>query len=244
VEYRDLKRWNGIAADVVREINTHGDTVWQWNSSKHLDINSCGRRKCVFHKTKKARRKPKPQDWTHLNTASVIPENHWYREGHTAFEPGNVMIVPRNFWEAMIISRSTGEVLWRYGEGLIYGHEAHMIEPGLKGAGNILIFDNGGSGSAYKRPYSIVKEVNPVTKETVWSYSDPKNFFSPSGGSMQRLSNGNTLISGDNGGLVFEVTQAGEVVWSMKSNLRVNRARKYNNACLHSFAKKSAGSTL
>lgn len=226
-EYQDNNRWDSIRSDTIFEINRNKEVLWEWQSSKHLDINTCGRRPCIFHKKDKSERKNiRPQDWTHLNTANFLPENKWYQQGHSEFKPGNIITIPRNFWEAIIIDKASGKVVWRYGEdstgGLIFGHEAQMITAELPGAGNVLIFDNGGK----QRQYSIIKEINPITKEIVWSYSDPKNFFSPSGGSMQRLENGNTFISGDNGGNIFEVTATGEIVWQIKSNLRINRARK------------------
>ena len=101
-----------------------------------------------------------------------------------------------------------------------------MIEEGFPGAGNILIFDNG-NGS---RPYSIVREINPVTKELVWSYQNESEFYAPTGGLAERLPNGNTFISADNGGKVFEVTAEGEVAWQVKSNQRVYRAHKYSDS--------------
>jgi len=86
-----------------------------------------------------------------------------------------------------IISRETGEIVWRVGPdyspgnpedklGQIIGqHHAHMIPKGLPGEGNILVLDNGGIGGygdSKIRAYSRVLEFNPVTMEIVWEYSD------------------------------------------------------------------------
>lgn len=75
--------------------------------------------------------------------------------------------------------------------GQIIGqHHAHIIPKGLPGAGNLLVFDNGGSsGYGFASPIernghgglaratSRVLEIDPVKLETVWSYAN-SGFFS------------------------------------------------------------------
>ena len=46
----------------------------------------------------------------------------------------------------------------------------------------------------------------------VWSYA-ADDFFSRLRGSVQRLSNGNTLITESDAGYVFEVDESGRTVW-------------------------------
>jgi hypothetical protein len=76
--------------------------------------------------------------------------------------------------------------------------------------GNILIFDNG-----TKRKFSKVIELEPLTRTVEWEYvSDPpKDFFTHSRGSAQRLPNGNTLMCEGDKGRALEVTKDGEIVW-------------------------------
>jgi len=137
-----------------------------------------------------------------------------------------------------------------YKVGQIIGqHHAHIIPEGLPGEGNMLIFDNGGAagyGALIQgirdadgnplgtwpnkfRMFSRVIEINPVTKQIVWEFKQPRLsddldgdgkilgnerlFFSNLMSGMQRLPNGNTLICESDPGRVFEVTQSGEVVW-------------------------------
>jgi len=97
-----------------------------------------------------------------------------------------------------------------------------MIEKGLPGAGNILLLDNGRNGGQKSR----VLEINPITREIVWSYTAP-GFYTASAGSAQRLFNGNTLISEDRKGHVFEVTASGDVVWEYQSEFETRRAARY-----------------
>jgi outer membrane protein assembly factor BamB len=147
-----------------------------------------------------------------------------------------VIISSRQASIVAIIDR-TGAVVWQIGPDfdrtpeerqirqIIGQHHAHMIPEGLPGAGNIMIFDNGGSSGygapspialngtgIYARATSRVLEVNPVTLELVWSYNGP-NFFATNISGAQRLPNGNTLVTEGPGGRVFEVTTGGEIVW-------------------------------
>jgi hypothetical protein len=137
--------------------------------------------------------------------------------------------------------------VWRagphYGQGspesqigqIIGQHTAHMIPAGLPGAGNILVFDNGGLagfGSLLPglppfwpvnfRDYSRAVEFDPITYEKVWEYTNEtdqranggdRKFFSWFISSVQRLPNGNTLIMEGADGRAFEVTREGKTVW-------------------------------
>ncbi len=211
--------WQGrtIYGDSILEVDRERRVVWEWHSHGHLDINhyrivaSPGWHGGAYNST--------ICDWTHVNTVQALPANRWHDSGDERFRPGNVMISPRNLDTVYIISRETKEVVWEYtGDhfgGLSGQHEPHMIEPGLPGEGNILIFDNGASpwkdlGHAGK---SYVLEVNPVTKELVWVYDRGLEFHATYTSSAQRLANGNTLICESAGGRVFEVTPGGETVW-------------------------------
>ena len=125
--------------------------------------------------------------------------------------------------------------------GWIIGqHHCHMVPRGLPGEGNILIFDNGGWGGydvpnpgsltgvkAALRDHSRVLELDPVSMKIVWQYTpteagflapmDCNRFYSPFISGMQRLPNGNTLITEGSDGRIFEVTPDHELVWEFIS---------------------------
>ncbi|HET8725088.1 MAG TPA: SUMF1/EgtB/PvdO family nonheme iron enzyme [Anaeromyxobacteraceae bacterium] len=131
-----------------------------------------------------------------------------------------------------------GDVLYRWGNPQQYDrgtaadrklyqqHHTHWIEPGLPGAGNILVFNNG-----IGRGYSSVDEIVPPVDATgaytlgagaafgpsapVWTYvgTPTSSFYSAEISGAQRLPNGNTLITEGVKGNLFEVTPAGEKVW-------------------------------
>jgi len=102
-----------------------------------------------------------------------------------------------------------------------------MIDKGLPGEGNILIFDNGASPwkDLAHASCSYVLEINPVTKEIVWKYENGEQFHSRFTSSAQRLNNGNTLICESAGKRIFEVTAEGEIVWEYVEG--TSRAYRY-----------------
>jgi hypothetical protein len=102
-------------------------------------------------------------------------------------------------------------VVWRLGpDVLAQQHNAHELADG-----HFLIFDNGVFRTGESVPFSRVIEVEPTSKDIVWSYRDrqPESFFTPFMGSAQRLSNGNTLITESAYGRIFEVTAEGRTCW-------------------------------
>lgn len=224
-QYKSFRRLHGsIRTDEVLEVARDGTVLWRWSYADHFSFGTCGNKPCG----KKSSARPFGLDWTHTNTAITIPENRWYREGHTAFTPGNVLLLPRNWSTVLIISRATGKEVWRYDGAGVGGlgrpHEAHIIPEGLPGAGNLLLFDNG-VGAHDGR--SVILEVHPLTGTKVWSYQAGAAFFSRTRGSVQRLPNGNTLISEDRQGRCFEVTTEGEIVWLYQMPTIINRCSRY-----------------
>lgn len=229
LKINDLNRRKlNIRSDSVIELNPKSkEIVWEWKAHKHIDLNFCGRRPCTTF-TGDALANKKMSDWSHINTTQIVPENKHYDNGDVRFKPGNIIVLPRNFWMVFVVDKESKKTVWEYeGDykgGLSGGHEAQMIPKGMPGAGNILIFDN---GRIKHKGESFVLEVNPITKEVVWIYENGKKFFSNSAGSMQRLKNGNTLISEDLNGFVFEVTPKKNIVWKYKTKYRIARAKRY-----------------
>ena len=93
-----------------------------------------------------------------------------------------------------------------------------MIEKGLPGAGNIILFENGlFTRNRAHTGQTFIVELNPVTQEIVWLYETEGyaniKFFSKTMGTQRRLPNGNTYIAEANTGRLFQVRSDGEIVW-------------------------------
>ena len=188
-------------------------------------------------------------DWTHINSVDYNAELD------------QIVLSVHRFSEIWVIDHSTtteqaashigghggrgGDLLYRWGNPRSYDtgaasqqqlfsqHDAHWIEPGLKGAGDLIVFNNGNGRT--DRFYSTIDEISPPLdkdggyactagtafgpEKPVWSYAAEKqeSFFSSHISGVQRLPNGNTLICSGEEGRFFEVDQNGQVVWEYVS---------------------------
>ena len=157
-----------------------------------------------------------------MNSIAPLPENKWFDAGDRRFRPGNILVNARNLDMIYLVDKETKAVVWEvthtYKGGMSHSHEPEMIEKGLPGAGNIILFDNGlfprhrtHSGQTF------IIELNPINQEIVWTYETEGyanlKFFSKTMGSQRRLPTGTTFIAEDNTGRLFQVTPEGEIVW-------------------------------
>ncbi|PUB79021.1 MAG: hypothetical protein DBO99_04965 [gamma proteobacterium symbiont of Ctena orbiculata] len=243
-----------------------GEIVWQWHSWDHLvqeyDPGKSNYGAVADH--------PELIDLNHAMNGSA----DWHHINAIDYnaELDQILLTVHNFSEVWIIDHSTttaeaaghtggnsgrgGDLLYRWGNPRAYGagssddqrlflpHDAEWIEAGYPGAGNLLIFNNGGG-----RPegnYSSVEEITPPLEgdgsytylagaafgpdETVWSYSaeTPTDFYAMNISGQQRLANGNTLICDGPGAYFFEVTSSGETVWDYQSSGAVFRVERYS----------------
>lgn len=138
-----------------------------------------------------------------------------------------------------------GDILYRWGNPRVYGrgsaghqqlfgqHDVRWIPPGLPGAGNLTVFDNGNErpGGAYS---SVVEIVPPLAGDgsyllppgavfgpsrPTWTYTAPdkRSFFADFISGAHRLANGNTFICSGPSGRFFEVTPRGDTVWEYQN---------------------------
>ena len=241
--------------DRLIEVSPTGEILWQWVASDHVEefgfspaartairaaSATAGRGRGAAPAGAAGGANPNAQrrsfDWLHINSATYVGPNRWFDEGDRRFAPNNVIISSRQAGIVAIVGRD-GKIAWRIGPDfleskelsairqIIGQHHPHIIPKGLPGAGNLMVFDNGGSsgygaptavspdGSAiYQRAGSRVLEINPKTLELVWSYQGPR-FFSTNISGAQRLPNGNTLITEGAPGRLMEVTADRRIVW-------------------------------
>jgi hypothetical protein len=235
--------------DGIIEVNPKtAEIVWEWSARHHLiqdfdpgkenygvvadhpeklDINA-------IHFNRDGSVKA---DWTHVNAMDYDPELD------------QIIFYSNYLSEVYIIDHSTtpyesqgdkGDLLWRWGNPANYDrgseedrrlfnkHDVQWIRPGLDGAGEIMIYNN---GDGQLRPYTTVIQFAPELnadgsyilgegepygpEELTWEYNPPEEekFLSFFISGAQRLPNGNTLVNQGAGAKVREVTADGEIVW-------------------------------
>ena len=233
--------------DTIYEVSWEGEILWEWLASDHIDEMGFSQdarnaiyRSVAFNDARQS------ADWLHVNSANYLGPNKWYDAGDERFHPEHIMISSRTANIIAIIARD-GSIVWRMGPdytesaplaelGQIIGqHNPHIIPQGLPGAGNLLVFDNGGHGgygnanparpdgtNSMTRDSSRVLEINPLTFEVIWEYSigpgtESFQFYSWYVSNAQRLPNGNTMVNEGMNGRIFELTEDKELVWEFVS---------------------------
>ena len=238
--------------DKTIEVTWDGEVVWEWRAAEHFEEFGFDEAARASLYASPSMRGDAGGDWLHTNCVSELGPNKWYDRGDERFAPENLIFDCRNANILAIISKKTGKIVWKLGPrfdgteaerklGWIVGqHHLHMIPKGLPGAGDLLVFDNGGAAgygapnelapdgtSVVHRDYSRVVQFNPITLEVTWQYgpleagwlpfADGSRTYSPYISSAQRLWNGNTLICEGSDGHLVEVTPDHEIVWEYVS---------------------------
>jgi len=256
----------GFWSEKVWEIKMLPDNqmeiVWEWNSWDHVvqDYNDTldGYGIISEHPEKFNINYPplsQSADWMHMN---AIDYNEVLDQ---------IVLSSRNFSEFYIIDHSTtteeaktgeggiygkgGDILYRWGnpqaynqgadeDQILYGqHDAHWIDEGLPGAGNILVFNNG-----FGRPgvilASTLDEINvnpngdgfytlnssntfdPIISD--WTYPEilTNDFYAGRVSGSQRLENGNTMVCLGRNGLLIEFNPKEEIVWEYICPISIN----------------------
>ncbi|MGV7209929.1 aryl-sulfate sulfotransferase [Oxalobacteraceae bacterium A2-2] len=235
-----------VLDDVIYEVTPKGEIAWKWVASEHL--NEFGFTPAALELVRNGaspRGKDAPFDYLHINNMSVLGPNRWYDAGDARFHPDNILIDSREANFIVILDKKTGKVVWSLGpdypsqqrgprtlprpvDQITGPHDVHLIEPGLPGAGNLLVFDNQGEAgyprvSVGVQPRSRVLEIDPIKKQIVWEYTGADSngpdwgFYSSFISSARRLPNGNTLVDEGMNGRIFQITAGGEIVWEYVS---------------------------
>lgn len=180
-------------------------------------------------------------DWMHTNAVHYEPSSDLIVLSSPRFS--EIFIIDHSTTTAEARTEKGGRwgkggaILYRYGNPKNYSagtdadrrlfaqHDAQWIPPGYPGAGNLTVFNNGTDDREHSSVDEIVlpfdakrgfarepkKPFGPSAP--VWSYTDPKNFYSFFISGCQRLPNGNTLICSGKDGRFFEVTTDNKIVW-------------------------------
>ena len=95
---------NGMWADVIVEVDSSGNRVWEWHAAEHLDLELDV---VTFNDSR--------DEWSHGNT--VVP-----------LDDDRVMFSFRNISTVGIINKSTGDIVWRLGgEVLAQQHDPSLL---------------------------------------------------------------------------------------------------------------------
>ncbi len=251
--------------DMVIEVNpTNNTVVWEWHFWDHMiqDVDAGKPNYGVV--------RDHPElldinfgpvfggDWMHCNAVDYNAELD------------QIILSSHNLSEIYIVDHSTttaearghtggrsgmgGDLLYRWGNPQAYDrgtsanqrfyvvHGVNWIRPGLPGAGNVLLFNNGDRSGITGDSSSVEEIVTPRTGYTyyihpdsafgplqpIWVYSAGTSFYSNHLAGAFRLSNGNTFICEATRSRLLEVNPANQIVWSFSTGSEVANAKRYD----------------
>ncbi|USN99758.1 MAG: aryl-sulfate sulfotransferase [Phycisphaeraceae bacterium] len=236
----DPEVWSEAIYEIRPTGPTTGEVVWSWHVWDHL----------VQNVDPNLPNYGEPSDHPERIDINYVPSTinfDWLHFNSVDYNPelDQIIVSCHSFSELWVFSHApgaSGDLLYRWGNPLAYGmgtaadqklfkqHDPHWIKPGLDGAGDILIFNNG-----VARPegaYSSVDQITPPLNPDGTYHREPGQPFGPDaltwtcdniGGEpfysgfisgSQRLPNGDTLICVGATGEFYEVTPDCGVDWS------------------------------
>lgn len=161
----------------------------------------------LYHETRKAH-----HDWDVLHANSIAMLEPDIAARFPQFKPGYLLVSLRNLNTLAVIDPDSRKVVWAYNGLWKRQHSASFLANG-----HILLYDN--KGHVVRNDVSSrIFEIDPATLSIRWSYGikSEQRFFSEFQGRVQRLANGNTLITVSYDSRILEVTPEGRTVWEYK----------------------------
>ncbi len=179
---------------IVQELDENKNVVFEWKTLDYLPITAAKGQNLKSNKI----------DYAHCNAIELDTDT-------------TLLLSTRHLNEIERIDRRTGKLIWRLGPnatfndftilndtiGFTYQHDIRRQQNG-----NITLYDNGnlrGSDTSYSRALEYELDEDHKTARLVWQYRSPSNTYGGFMGSVQRLSDGNTLIGW--GGNVITFTE-------------------------------------
>ena len=205
------------------------DVVWSWNTFDYYDMQDYddigGTWDQAFI--------DQQYDWTHVNAVAFSDEDN------------SIYISTRHLSRITKIDHASGDVVWNMGHefpsgdvdfghdlGFSFQHSIHILEDG-----NIVTFDNGNLSEIFlgtDEPTSRAIEIdisnngNSFEVEIEWEYVLPTDLFGFASGNVEKLDNGNYLITTiGGGGTSLEVNTNGDIVWEADLNLTLPNGAVY-----------------
>lgn len=209
-----------IKIDYILGLSPKGEEIFRWSFDEHLEELTELLRPWGPIRPPNPTAKGNPDEGslnvTHVNSVQIIPPNH-LEKSHPQFSAGNILVTEYQNGVALIINRETHKIVWIH-----KGAEQGLHSPSWLENGHILLFINQLMPTGNHPPISTVVEIDPLTHQTVWSFTEHPNgeMNCDRFGSAQRLKNGNTLISyGCGRSSIIEVTPKGSVVWKWRTKM-------------------------
>ena len=221
-----------VTGAIIQELDSNHNLIFEWKSWDHFQVTD--------NQYLSSYNPQSPIDYVHINSIEIDFDGHF-------------LISSRHLDEITKIHRTTGEIIWRLGgkrnqfsfvNDYPFSHQ-HTVKS--LGDSKYLLFDNGNYSSQftgtnnYSRAVEYYLDTTLMTATKIWEYIHPDSLYSDKKGGLQRLPNGNTLITfaevfvpvsqiTTKESRIVEVDTNNSIVheFSILANSTVYRVQKYN----------------
>ncbi|HKJ80577.1 MAG TPA: aryl-sulfate sulfotransferase, partial [Ignavibacteriaceae bacterium] len=190
-----------VEGNIIQELDKNGNVIFQWRSWDHFKITDATHEDLTQATI----------DYVHANAIEIEHD-------------GNLLLSSRHMDEITNININTGDIIWRLGgknnqfnfvnDPIQFSHQ-HTIRELPNG--DLTLYDDGNYHTPpFSRGVEYKVDTANMTAALVWQYESNPDIYSNAMGSVQRLSNGNTLIGwGTANPSVIESTPDGQVALEM-----------------------------
>jgi hypothetical protein len=193
-----------VLGNVLIRKSSNNEVLFQWDAFDHLSVTDS--LDALIDPTSET------VDWTHGNAIEVSAD-------------GNYLLSFRNISQVVKVDSHTGGVLWKLG-----GRDGNFtfVDDPLNGFslqhairelvnGNLTLFDNGAAHDpAQSRAAEYQLDVGARRARLVWQYDADPILYTFAMGFVQRLGNGNTLVTYGLLPEIREVNAAGDLQWALQ----------------------------
>lgn len=154
-------------------------------------------------------------DIFHTNSLAVLERDL----PNPPFQKGRLLLYMLGVGLTVVVDAETEKVVWAR-----FGRPERSHDPKITAGNNLLLFEN-----KFREEESRIVEYAGTTKIPVWSYqgTPERPFYSETCGTVDRLPNGNTLITETDAGHAFETTPEKEIVWEFWNPHRAGPEGRY-----------------
>ncbi|MBS1634301.1 MAG: aryl-sulfate sulfotransferase [Bacteroidetes bacterium] len=170
-----------VRCNVIQELDPAKNVVFEWHCKDHYSFTDVD--PMWLGSTSNV-------DWNHANALELDAD-------------GNYLLSVRHFNEITKIKRSDSSIIWRLGGNanqFTFTNDPSMFQGQHDirriANGHITLFDDGSAGPPVHAARGKEYQLNEtsLTATLTWSYTENATTYSSAMGSVQRLSNGNTLV--------------------------------------------------
>lgn len=167
------------------------------------------------------------ETWTHANAVDYDPADDTYYIGMRSLS---------SIWK---VQRSTGEPVWQLGgstsdftlgdpdDAFVKQHQFERLEDA------IVVFDNQSSAVGESRAIELRLDEDAGAADLTWEYTADPALFCYVLGDVDRLDNGNTLVTFTTAGQIDEVSPSGELIWRLNVGIGAGMAYTRQVASLY-----------